>query len=751
MIKKQLVIWLIFIILIGTAVLGFQADRIVGGDLVTITIDYADNMGGILTENIIGAVPLQISNNGIFSQEDGKIKWFFLDNSVTQISYAYEGDGEVSGVFTSGESLEQVPVNGDFILGKGLPQLKSEYDLQLQVKTLQETYEINEDVILTDPPDKPSVLQRIVSWFRGLIGLATGVVQEEVPLTPEEDQSKFVNFDENLEIYLTIGVEKYIEATDKWEEEIVVMQDEFPRTMENGDILKLDILWNEAGGWISDSSGLYRIKVEAKNVLFETIKNLNGEELIVYHEFEIAKKTDLLPPPPPVAGEEDATDSGEIPQQPDAPIAEEPIEFDNTLDIPEEPISPGDEEPTESPTEEVIDIPDAPSLPGEQEEPDLDLPTAPPSPGEQEEETDIDLPTAPPSPGSETEQPTQEETELDLPTAPSTPGQEVTDPIDDTELNFPDAPPAPGEEESEEISPDLDLPTAPSTPGGEETDPIDTSLDLPSPPSAPGEEVEEPDEPIDDLPDFDLPSPPSTPGEDTSDTEEPDLDLPSPPKVPGEETDTPSEGTPDFDLPSPPSLPGEEVEEPTPEDPTGCCVFSSNNQRSCHRTLAENCAEKKGAFKNRACQEEDKCIQEFECLEGEIRICESFGFEGFQLCNDYNTYGRCIFDEENTIRQFDNDLDNDPDATDCAPQDEKRSHLSPEVCEDGLDNNCNFMVDEEGCITLAQAASQGLVGFAFRGSLETGALWRSASIIVIILIGLMVCFTIYKDRKKKKN
>ena len=41
----------------------------------------------------------------------------------------------------------------------------------------------------------------------------------------------------------------------------------------------------------------------------------------------------------------------------------------------------------------------------------------------------------------------------------------------------------------------------------------------------------------------------------------------------------------------------------------------------------------------------------------------------------------------------DGDGDGDPNTSDCEPFDADVSSLSPEVC-DGLDNNCNLLVDE---------------------------------------------------------
>jgi hypothetical protein len=45
----------------------------------------------------------------------------------------------------------------------------------------------------------------------------------------------------------------------------------------------------------------------------------------------------------------------------------------------------------------------------------------------------------------------------------------------------------------------------------------------------------------------------------------------------------------------------------------------------------------------------------------------------------------------------DDDNDSDPDATDCSPKDPYVNHLMPELC-DGIDNNCNLVVDEDGAV-----------------------------------------------------
>jgi|MDTC01.3.fsa_nt_gb hypothetical protein len=697
---KKLGVWFFVLLLIVSTVIGISGERIITDDDVTVRIDYAGNQGGIIIEDIKGAEATQVGQGGTYNSETREIRWLFFDDSVSELSYSVTGDGEVSGSVTSGEDPIEVEIIGDYVIGDGLPLIKDAYDLRIQGKTLQDEYIVGVAVEITDPP---SIFQRIVSWFRGLlVGRATGVLQVDT-LTPEEDQSKIVNNERgSVEVFLRLSVEEYVESTDSWDEVIVVFNDQEARAIRGGGQVKLDIIWNAAGGWIADREGIYRVHGELRNILDEIILDLDGEEVVFDYEFEVLEEV----------VEEQASSSGFF--LPPAPIGPDGSSQSST------------DENTSTEVEEV------------QEEAEQEI-------IQETQDVEEEIPDDPTDLTSEENQETipEEESVEDqtgfTPPAPSvTPGGDTTD--EDTE----------DETEPEEEQTQEEIPVE-EEPEPEEEDQTE---------SADEEPTQEEDQTG-----FTPPAPPTIPGgEDTTDEEEDEIiepTLPTPPTIPGG-SDEPSAVTP----PSPPTVPGTS-EEPgavqTPAAPgvpdigdvedidIGCCLSGEIDGRVCYRTTIESCQNNvDGVFKIGGCGEEDHCLQVLPCFEGDTKLCAAFSADGVRTCTAYGHYGACIIEDVSFVQRFDNDLDNDPDLTDCAPDNDQMGHYLPEICADDIDNNCNFMVDEEDCMSLAQARRDNLIGFAFAGALEQANLWRSASIIFSMIMAIVLAVSGFHYWRRNK-
>jgi hypothetical protein len=208
--------------------------------------------------------------------------------------------------------------------------------------------------------------------------------------------------------------------------------------------------------------------------------------------------------------------------------------------------------------------------------------------------------------------------------------------------------------------------------------------------------------------------------------------------------------------PPPPSTPG------GPSiDGLDCCVVHGRDGNTCYRTTKEVCESEAGGLLHTGnCEVEDACERIFPCVADEERKCEievtltgglTTTFPGTQTCLFYNHLGSCNIEVEDFKKITDQDNDGDPDATDCAPTDFSVSSVITEACGDGIDNNCNNEIDEEGCDKPGVHKVKGLVGQAYGTSLQQGQLLKSASVMVSLVLGIILSVHMYHHYKRKKS
>jgi hypothetical protein len=117
-------------------------------------------------------------------------------------------------------------------------------------------------------------------------------------------------------------------------------------------------------------------------------------------------------------------------------------------------------------------------------------------------------------------------------------------------------------------------------------------------------------------------------------------------------------------------------------DPTG---------RFCRNSL-DNAFCDDGIF----CNGEEYCDPVFNCLAGDRRSCDDEDVCTVDTCNEADRV--C----DRRPRDLDRDGDTDffcAGGGDCDDRDATRSSLSPEICEDGIDNDCDGSLDEPDCGT----------------------------------------------------
>ncbi|MDP6583359.1 MAG: hypothetical protein QF535_01800, partial [Anaerolineales bacterium] len=183
--------------------------------------------------------------------------------------------------------------------------VRSEIDATIQIKTIKEiglapgglaTYTLaDESVQITDPPDKPSLTSRIVSWLRGLVGFAV-----RTSVVADADQSKIVNNGGPFKAYLQYQI------VDSGSLAVLTVG---PRLIEVSRVEKLDVLFDVVNdqvssqlfGWdpfdrdlaissVGDIFGLYQLRVQLQDKDGTVLRNSAGNILNAVSNFRIVEQ-----------------------------------------------------------------------------------------------------------------------------------------------------------------------------------------------------------------------------------------------------------------------------------------------------------------------------------------------------------------------------------------------------------------------------------------------------------------------------
>ncbi|MBI4152368.1 hypothetical protein HY495_01545 [Candidatus Woesearchaeota archaeon] len=119
--KKQILLWLVIVVLSVSQVLSFGATRFISGGDVTITVNTDGTTGYIVRETIPSGVTVSnVGQSGNYNAGKGFVKWIFTDNSIKTLTYSTSGSGQINGVLTAGPTGAEadVSITGDSTIPK---------------------------------------------------------------------------------------------------------------------------------------------------------------------------------------------------------------------------------------------------------------------------------------------------------------------------------------------------------------------------------------------------------------------------------------------------------------------------------------------------------------------------------------------------------------------------------------------------------------------------------------------------------
>jgi hypothetical protein len=216
--------------------------------------------------------------------------------------------------------------------------------------------------------------------------------------------------------------------------------------------------------------------------------------------------------------------------------------------------------------------------------------------------------------------------------------------------------------------------------------------------------------------------------------------LPPPPPPPGT-----GNGTGDGNDNSSGSGDGDNTFIPTGEIFEDICCKKEN---SCYETDSEQCGVLGGTMLHEGfCIHNDNCTRIYPCYGSDTKECAEGN--GIMSCTEYHTWGNCVIVNMDYNEAFDRDRDEDPDDTDCDDFNNLSAASWPEICSDGIDNNCNNRIDEAGCMDYEDAYSQGLIpGYAFKAAEGLSFMQVLKGALFVVALGVIIAF-IYRREKKK--